>query len=597
MTAETQTIARALCDVFGLEPGAPAVGRLQAAVTLHDLEAGAVLMRQGAPSDALYVLLRGLLLVQADNGDGPRDIGEIRRGETIGETGLVLQTPRNATVTAVRRSQVARIGAETFERVLADTPQLALVIARTLIARDRRNAGPRHPGHVPEILTLVAVSPKVDLAALAEALAGAMPGRTAVLPPHTDTRAGLAALRAAEAAHDRVLILCAADAPDWTQTAVAESDEILRVAEATRPPGLSAADAALEALAQGALPRQTLILLHPAQTRSPQGTARWLQGRRVHRHLHLRPDHPEDLGRVARILSGRAVGLVLAGGGARGAAHLGAIRALDEAGIRPDMVGGTSIGAAMAAWYAMGLRGESLATAARKVFVDSGGPTNDWTLLPLLSLVKGAKTRALSQQAIRDATGADIGIEDTWTPFFCIAANYTTQEQVVLRHGPLWQALTATYAIPGVLPPVLMNGGLHVDGGVVNNLPVDVMEASGAAHTIAVDLMPKGHRRIELEALPSRPALLLDKLRPRRKRRYRLPGLLSILLNSTVLSALERQREMRDRADLCLRPELQRIGLLDWKKFNAGIDQGYASVSAQLARTDAGTMALLRTVG
>ena len=283
-------------------------------------------------------------------------------------------------------------------------------------------------------------------------------------------------------------------------------------------------------------------------------------------------------------------------GGARGAAHLGAIRALDEAGIVPDIVGGTSVGAAMAAWYAMGLRGDALQAAACKVFVDSGGPTNDWNLLPMVSLVKGKKTRVLAQRAIREATGTDIGIEDTWTPFFCVAANYTTQSQTVLRKGPLWRALTATYAIPGVLPPVIIDGHLHVDGGVVNNLPVDVLEETGAAKTICVDLIGGMYRPVGIEKLPTNMALLLDRLRPKRKRKFRIPGTVSILLNSTVLSSLERQRKMRERADLGLRPELERIGLLDWTKFPTAIEQSYVSVSKQIATLTPADLAQLQTV-
>ena len=198
------------------------------------------------------------------------------------------------------------------------------------------------------------------------------------------------------------------------------------------------------------------------------------------------------------MLLGRAVGLVLAGGGARGAAHLGAIRALEERGIEPDVVGDTSIGAAMAAWHAMGLRGEALEAASREVFVAHGSPTSDWTALPLVSLVRGEKTRRLGREAIRRTAGGDIDIEDMWAPWFAIAADLTAQRQTVLMRGPLWRALAATYAIPGILPPVVIDGALHVDGGVVNNLPVDVMETLDVARTVAVDLLGDPGRRLDL---------------------------------------------------------------------------------------------------
>ena len=170
----------------------------------------------------------------------------------------------------------------------------------------------------------------------------------------------------------------------------------------------------------------------------------------------------------------------------------------------------------------------------------------------------------------------------------------TAQEEAVLGHGPLWRALQATYAIPGVLPPVLIDGEIHVDGGVMNNLPVDALERAGAAHTIAIDLLGGRRKRLDFEELPGTAALLRDKLRPRRKRKYKIPGILSMLFNSTVLSSLTRQREMAARATLCLNPVLPKLGLLEWDAFPQTIENGYASFNEQLGSVPDGVMARLR---
>jgi NTE family protein len=590
-------IDQALADVFGLTDTDQELLRdFRAEITVSELDSGATLIKQGDLSDALFILLRGRLIVSVEKDGVPSFIGEIRQGETIGEVGLVMQARRNASVRASRSSTIARIGADSFHRLLGQYPQLGLAIARTLITRAQRSAGPRNPGFVPETLCLFKVTPDVDLDAVARAIADNHPDPVAIINEAEDAEAGRAQLHDASRSHGLAILLCSGEKAGWRNMAVAEADEIVRVADAAADPTPAVWEATLDRPEEAVLPRQTLLLVHADDTISPSGTAQWLDPRRIDRHLHMRLGNPEDIGRVTRILTGRAIGLVLAGGGARGAAHLGAIRALDEAGIVPDIVGGTSVGAAMAAWYAMGLRGDALQAAACKVFVDSGGPTNDWNLLPMVSLVKGKKTRVLAQRAIREATGTDIGIEDTWTPFFCVAANYTTQSQTVLRKGPLWRALTATYAIPGVLPPVIIDGHLHVDGGVVNNLPVDVLEETGAAKTICVDLIGGMYRPVGIEKLPTNMALLLDRLRPKRKRKFRIPGTVSILLNSTVLSSLERQRKMRERADLGLRPELERIGLLDWTKFPTAIEQSYVSVSKQIATLTPADLAQLQTV-
>ena len=535
------------------------------------------------------MLLRGRLFAEKDG----QLLGEVRPGETVGEIGVIIGEPRNATVRAVRASTVLRIAADALDALVRLHPELGLSVARTMIERERRAAQPRHPALVPGVICLVALTEGIDLSGLAANLAATGAVDATVL----DASDGRVALEAAEAPGRFVLVLADRADPEAAAAALGSADEVVMVADAVRgDPEPGEADAWLASVLPDApLPRRTLLMMQSPDVPSPLGTAGWLDGRRIDRHLHMRPGHAGDRGRVARLLFGRAVGLVLAGGGARGAAHLGAIRALADRGIVPDVIGGTSIGAAMAAWHAMGLRGRALEEATKEVFVAHGSPTSDWTALPFVSLVKGEKTRRLGRDAVRRATGADADVEDTWSPYFAVAADFTLQRQAILTRGPLWRTLAATYAIPGVLPPVVIAGSLHVDGGVVNNLPVDVLEGFDVAHTIAVDLLGDPSRKVEIEDMPTGRQMLRDRFRPRRKRHWRVPGTITTLLTATVLGSLERQRRMRARADLCLRPDLPRIGLLDWARFEDAIELGYASCSAQLDALDPALVAKLRT--
>jgi hypothetical protein len=179
---------------------------------------------------------------------------------------------------------------------------------------------------------------------VAKALAPHHPGPVTVVKDGTDIEDGRRTIRAGQRDAGLVLALSGTDNPDWRAMAVAECDEVVRVADATASPVPHPDEARLDRGRNAILPRQTLLLVHPDDTRHPTGTAAWLEPRRIDRHLHARLGNACDTGRVARILTGRAVGLVLSGGGARGAAHLGAFRAMQEAGSEPDLVGGTSIG-------------------------------------------------------------------------------------------------------------------------------------------------------------------------------------------------------------------------------------------------------------
>jgi NTE family protein len=199
----------------------------------------------------------------------------------------------------------------------------------------------------------------------------------------------------------------------------------------------------------------------------------------------------------------------------------------------------------------------------------------------------------MTEAAVRELAGRDTGlcIEDSWTTYFCVAGNYSTATEAVLTRGSLSKALLASFAIPAALPPIIIDGHFFVDGGTFNNLPVDVMERYGPGKIIAVDLLTDRIRKVDFEWVPGTLALLADRLRPRRKRHYDLPSLSEMLLNGTVLQSIGRQRDMRARADLCLRPRLNRVRLLEWHKFDSLVQDGYESTMKDLSLFDPAELA------
>jgi NTE family protein len=141
--------------------------------------------------------------------------------------------------------------------------------------------------------------------------------------------------------------------------------------------------------------------------------------------------------------------------------------------------------------------------------------------------------------------------------------------------GDLALALRASEAIAGALPPVVRDGDLLCDGGTFNNFPVDVMrQVRGVGRVIGVDLGARQVRKLAFDEVPGSWALLLDRLRPRSKRRYRLPSLTGYLLNVTILYSISRQAETRRLTDLYLNPPLARVGLLQWNRFDEIVGEG-----------------------
>ena len=602
-----------LADFFEIDDPA-LVTEVEDALDYVTVEAGAKLFEQGAASRAVYVLLSGRLrAVFTDERGQVSVLGEINRGETVGEIGLVTEESRGACVAAVRDSVLARLSREAFEAILVRHPRIALSMTRTIIERFRNMATDRRAPKRPINICLMPISEGIDVAGFARQVAASLPRDTGEVSLLTrDDFAGgaretadnrrrfLAWLREREAASGTVVMIAEGIDPEWTQACTAHADEVVLVADGA--PETAAQVSRAEKVAHpGDAPyaaTTTLVLVHAEDARTPQGTARWFEGRHIDRHFHVRREgdglRPADAARLGRELSGRAIGLVLAGGGARGFAHAGVLEVLEREGVVFDRVGGTSIGACFAALAAMALPAAEVKRAACQIFVESGSPTGDYNLLPMVSLIKGNKAYRLTEEAIARDHVAGADVRDTWLPWFGITGNYFTGEQTILERGDFARAIMASLSIPGAFPPMPIDGQLYVDGGTVNNMPVDVMERRGAATIVAVDLTSDTVKSVDYDRIPSSAALLRDRLRGRRKRRIRAPGLAEILLQSAVLHSTHHQQTMRDHADFCIRPDLSGVRLLDWKRYETAIGRGVAGAQAALEEVDPDLLERLR---
>jgi len=397
-----------------------------------------------------------------------------------------------------------------------------------------------------------------------------------------------------EAAHDFVLLVAHDRPSPWTRRCCSGADEVLLLADAEQPPALHATETEYLMQRSGrSEAAEILLLLHPKDRMCPRGTKAWLARRPVFDHLHLRPELDSDLARLARIQSRTAVGLVFAGGGARGLAHLGVYRALRERGIEIDYVGGTSIGAIMATLVASDRPVSEITAIARRSFAIN--PTGDINFIPLMSLIKGRRLRRLIEGALTELVGSDAGVEDLWKNYYCVASNYSQAREKVLRRGNLSRAIRASIAIPGALPPVLLDGDLLCDGGTFNNFPVDVMRRMhGVGTVIGVDLNSRVPRALDIDEVPSNWALLRDRLRPYKLRHYRLPSLVAYLMNVQILYSTSRQPHARKLTDVYFNPPLERVGMMQWDKFDDILKQGHAHAVAAL---DAMAPQLLARIG
>lgn len=571
----------ALLDLLGVSEG-EALREIEASLRWVELPRGAQLYRQGDVADDLHIVASGRLRAITTDAHGrSTTVGEISRGQTVGEMALLEGQTRSASVYAVRDTLLLGLDRGALETVVARHPRLVLNISRLVGERLRRSM---HGQESPARIGAIAIVPHGsgdEAAAFARRLAAALESmesttivdaaraRRELHADGGDELAQKAALDTLELNHACVIYLAEHAATPWSRRCARQADTIMVVApfdgETTPGPVEAWLTRENDPLLR---PRVELVLLHADGATPPRNTVRWLSGRTLDRYHHVRLDRNGDVERIARFLAGRAVGLVLAGGGAPGFAHIGAIRALREAGVPIDAVGGTSIGSIVAAGVALDFDDERLAHEMRTGFVGSN-PLGDYSVLPLISLAKGRRMERRLRLALGEAT-----IEDAWIPFLCVSADISAHEQHVHRTGPLWRAVRTSASIPGVLPPMVEGNRLLIDGSSVNNLPVELIRELGAARIVAADLDLKIERELDYTEVPSPWRVLAGRFLPGMKR-IPVPGLMNVVMKSTMIAGMERAGRTRETVDLYLSPQVQRIGLLRWEAFDQLVEIGY----------------------
>lgn len=579
----------------------PILQELRAALELRLLRGGETLVRQGEASDALYVLINGRLrVVREQAGGGAASLFDLQRGQSVGELGMLTGDARTATVVAVRDSLVARLPRAAFDRLLAAHPEemLRQFAAPVIRALGEQGGARRATGAVATIAVVPIgrwAPPEGFAEQLAAALGAAGPtmhlssarldgllGRAGAAQTPPDAPASFSLVRwlnEQEAGHSYVVYEADPSASQWTERCLRQADRVLLVADAGDEPTPGPLEQAL--LGRGGGPHsagRSLVLLHRPATARPIGTRAWLEGRQLGAHYHIRQGSAPDMARLARLLTGRGVGVVLGGGGAPGFGHVGALRALREAGVPIDLLGGTSQGAVMACQHAMGW--DDATTMARNRAAIRH--RFDYTF-PVTALMAGAEMTA----AMREMFG-ETRLEDLWTPCFCLTANLSRGALTVHERGPIWKYARATTSIPAILPPVVDDGELLVDGGLLNNLPTDIMrrrDDCGVVIAIDTNSGARGrrdsHQPIAYDTALSGWSVLWRRLNPFAPS-PRVPTLDSIMVQVAMLNDAQQVQSNRSLADFYLRLQVGAYGLLEFRALEAIVEAGYNSARAYL---------------
>lgn len=574
---------------------APLLDELEQMAEWRHLRRGELLWEQADDSDALYLVISGRLRTVRIEADGAaRVLGEAGRGEIAGEMSFFGCEPRGERVEAVRDAVLVGFSRDEFDRLVARRPRIIHRVVRLVIDRVG-GARTRPAGRVTNI-AVVPLGPGAPLAAFCARLAAALGthGRTLHLTAAgvdarmaeqgiaqawddgSETERLLAWLEARETDHRFVLYQADDATSAWTRRCMRQADRVLLLARAGDDPAPGAAERAMLALENRATDAyEALVLVHPDGAKLPSGTARWLRPRSVREHHHVRWNGEGDFARLARWLAGRAVGVVLGGGGARGFAHIGVLRALVEAGVPVDFIGGTSMGAGVAAQFAYGVPADGLLELNRRIYLE-WQPQKQVTL-PLVALVDNRLATVCGERVYGDAH-----IEDLWTPYFCVTSNLSTAEMVVHRTGLLRKYVLASASIPVFAPPVLEGSQLLVDGALLNNLPTDVMRQTGCGVVIASEVSVDDDAMFTAERVPTSWEVLRGRFR-RGAPTVKFPGILETAMRAALLHSTWREAAAVREADVCLQPPVDAFGLMEFERMADVAEAGYTYAVQALA--------------
>lgn len=565
---------------------------LAARLALRTLHRGDVLMRQGDEADALFVVLSGRLAVTLDHQTDP--VSEIGSGQPVGEIAFLTGRRRTATVIAMRDSLLFALSRVEFDALVAAHPGIWRTLTAMLAKRLAKTTSIAQAIHAPPRPRTICIIPAGGaqlkgefVVALARALRqsarcvvlhGVAARNMLNMGEGLNGPEAISRLNALEAGHDHVLLVADDALTPWTEKAIRHADLIIAAGDHTADATPNASE---RFAARFVTPDATrLVLLHPERAKV-RGTARWLASRAVSMHHHVALDSSADIDRLVRFIEGRAVGFVAAGGGALAAAHTGVYKALTQAGIAFDIMGGTSAGAALAAAFMMDTSPDEIDKSMGEMFVTNRAMRR--YTLPRYGLLDHTVFDAELKRLYGPAE-----IEDLWLPFFAVSTNLTRFAVSVHRTGPLWRAIRASSSIPVLLPPVnTPEGEMLVDGCLLDNTPIRIMRDLKQGPNVVVSFKPPeiGRFDVDYDALPSRGELMRLVLNPmRRDRLPAAPGLVTVLMRALMANRHDFQREMTA-DDISLVPPIpDAMSFLDWHRHGELFQAAFSWTQDEVAR-------------
>ncbi len=553
----------------------PVLNELVDTLQIREVAGGTQVISEGDNVDSLFILVSGRLRVSRQGKDGNIMLfNEILPGEIVGELGVILDQQRAADITALRTSVLGVLLKKDFESLLKKYPVEINRVFSQAIYNHLRHARRVESQKRAHSFVVIPLTDSVDADRVTHNLTLAFSdmGRARHVLLESTFSSEHLNIDALEAENDFLVYQVRLSDTNSPLENFKHADQILFVADAGSGKELSPVEILLANDPGTRLTRKHLIVLHPGKSSLCDDKLAWQHPRDVERVYPASPEDLSDYQRIARFLVGKAVGIVLGGGGARGFAHLGALKAFEENGIPVDLLGGNSMGALIGAFYAFGIPREEIHSTILKFI--KGIIKLD---LPIVSIFSGRNY----EKALRKIFG-DTQVQNIWMTYFSAACNLSRADTTVIDSGPLWQAVLASNSPAGLLPPVIKDGQLMVDGAILENVPVQAMRGRlgtalerrrGNGTIIALDVDIKEDICVD----PQTTALnSWDVIKSRfNKKSSAMPGLKSILTYANQIGGLAQRKRIMSLADYYLELPVSHFPLTAYNNAKEIIDIGY----------------------
>lgn len=561
-----------------------------------ELVQGETLFVEGDFSDSLYILITGRLVATLMTKDNDiKVVGFVEPGETVGELGVLSSHPRTLTIRALEDSKFFKLANQDFFEFLRNNTPVMLEIIDSIVSRSQQNIkllAEKIHRHV----AIIAANDTVNIDHFFVEMRKNLPNKEVILLSDLDETVRLSEkeiiqkIETAEKKRYTILYFIKNDKSPLAKVFSKKVESVFIVTEAKKEQQGNFSNFVSSLLKQKKLRNEIrfeLILLHEHSSPVYKNTKAWLAGNSFYICHHVCTNELRDYQRLSRFMTGKAIGVVFGGGGAKAWAAMGVLKALIEKGVNIDAVGGTSAGAFVAACYAKFENFEDLFAKFKYLADAIKYPFALYNFTwPIVSILNGKN----GTDALR-AVFEDTHIEDLRIPFFCVSSNLTTTQETVHYFGKLWEKIRASVALPGIIPPLVIDNDLHVDGGLLNNLPVDVMQQllGYSSIIIAVSLVTKEKTEEHYDFPPTISfklalAIQLGLI----KKTYKFPPLLDTFFKALLIGASNKERMNSLQADILIAPSLTGIKIFSLTEAEAktALQDGYNDAIAKISQSD-----------